>query len=249
MTGQILEEALAGLEAALDHGLRWSGLVTQLRDLGIDQVNYAVLDLQTGTREEAGVIQYSSMDPTWIGHYLDRRLDLHDPHVRFVRERGFNPYRFSAEMGERLEDRREADVIAQAAEAGLRSQISVVFPDLLGNPDPIGGMTLGSSLPEDEFVRRFAGQEMALLTIGTMFHERSLGEVRGNQHGAKALTPRERDCLTLLAQGKRTARIAERLKIADSTVELHLRNARRKLKAKTAAQAVARALLFGEIAL
>ncbi len=249
MTGQILEEVMAGLAGAPDLGQRWAGLVRRLRNLGIDQVNYAVLDLQNGSREDAGVIQYSSMDPTWIGYYLDKRMDLHDPHVRFVRERGFNPYRFSAEMGELLDDRREASVIAQAAEAGLRSQLSVVFPDLLGNRDPIGGMTLGSRLPEREFARQFAGQEMALLTIGTLFHERSLGEVRRRQHGAKPLTPRERDCLTWLARGDRTARIAERLGIAEATAELHLRNARRKLKARTAAQAVARALLFGEIAL
>lgn len=66
---------------------------------------------------------------------------------------------------------------------------------------------------------------------------------------APLLSPRERHVVTLLARGLRTNRIAERLGISDATVELHLRNARRKLAASTSAQAVANALLSGEIAL
>lgn len=61
------------------------------------------------------------------------------------------------------------------------------------------------------------------------------------------LTPRERDCLLLLAQGLRTERIGERMNISAATAEFHLRNARRKLGAATREQALIRAAMLGLI--
>lgn len=64
----------------------------------------------------------------------------------------------------------------------------------------------------------------------------------------KPLTRRERLCLDLLAKGHRIQVIAIMLEIAPVTVEMHLRNARAKLKANTTPQAVAIAIKNGEIA-
>lgn len=243
----ILNESLEILSSAVDLNDRWRLLIDIMAGFGADQINYAVLDVASGGRASAGVIQFSNMDPTWIDHYLDTRLDLHDPHVRFVRERGIRPYRFHEELGAQLENPHEADVISQAAEAGLRSQFSVIALDRYGRGEPIGGMSIGSSLPAGEFFSAMDGQEMAMLSVAMMFHDLSQGEIRRVQAKAERLTPRERDCLTWLALGYRAGRIAERLGIAEVTVELHLRNGRRKLKARTSAEAVARGMLFGEI--
>ncbi len=61
------------------------------------------------------------------------------------------------------------------------------------------------------------------------------------------LSPRERDCLRLLAQGQRPKSIGHELNIATVTVDLHLRNARLKLGARTMAEAVAMAMRAREI--
>lgn len=239
-------ERLAGASGLAD---RWQQLTALMAGAGADQVNYAVLDTLNHDRANAPVMQLSTMDPGWIAHYLDARLDLADPHVRFVRQRGLRPYRFHAGMADALDNPQEADVIRQAAEAGLRSQISVIAPDPLGGTEPIGGMSIGSSLAADTFAAATRDKELALISTAMLFHNLSIGEIRRSQAGAQPLTARERDCLTLLANGLRTSRIAERLAISDATVELHLRNARRKLKARNSAQAVARGLLFGDIQL
>ena len=55
-------------------------------------------------------------------------------------------------------------------------------------------------------------------------------------------TSRECDCLAYVADGLRTADVAYRLGIAETTVEMHLRNARNRLGAKTRDQAVAIAI-------
>ena len=60
-----------------------------------------------------------------------------------------------------------------------------------------------------------------------------------------SLTPRERDCLAFVAEGHRTAEIAHRLGIAETTAEFHIANARRRLGARTRDHAVALALRAG----
>lgn len=57
------------------------------------------------------------------------------------------------------------------------------------------------------------------------------------------LSPREIECLLRLAMGDRHADISERLGVGKKAVEMHVFGARRKLKAKTATEAVVIAIL------
>ena len=59
------------------------------------------------------------------------------------------------------------------------------------------------------------------------------------------LSARERECLLWLASGLRTDRIAHRMGISSSAVDLYLANARRKLGARTRDQALLKAVLLG----
>lgn len=60
-----------------------------------------------------------------------------------------------------------------------------------------------------------------------------------------ALSGRERDCLGFVAQGKSDWEISVILSISQSTVHTHVENAKRKLGARTRAQAVARFICQG----
>jgi PAS domain S-box-containing protein len=62
------------------------------------------------------------------------------------------------------------------------------------------------------------------------------------------LTGREREVMTLIAAGRQTSEIGERLFIAPETVKSHVGNAMGKLGAHTRAHAVAIALVSGQIA-
>lgn len=57
--------------------------------------------------------------------------------------------------------------------------------------------------------------------------------------GAAELTPRQRQIVTLIAQGATDAEIATTLRISRSTAHKHVQNARRRLRAKTRSQLVA----------
>jgi LuxR family quorum sensing-dependent transcriptional regulator len=61
------------------------------------------------------------------------------------------------------------------------------------------------------------------------------------------LTPREREVLTWAAAGKTAWETSEILSVAEKTVRAHLESIRRKLNVVTTTQAVAMALLIGEL--
>jgi DNA-binding CsgD family transcriptional regulator len=242
-----LAHFLDTLNAAKGVDDRWNHLTRFMGDHGADVINYAVLNTLEFSRAEASVTQFSNMSSDWIEHYLAQRLDLHDPHVRYAREGGVEPYRWDERRTGFLTSEDGRNVLSLAAEAGLRSQISMVAPDPSGRGEPIGGMTIGSSLHDGEYFRAIAGKEAMLISAAMLYHHSAIGEIRRHQVSARPLSPRERDCMTYVASGLRTARIAEKMHISEVTVDMHLRNAREKLRARTTAQAVARAMIFGDI--
>lgn len=73
-----------------------------------------------------------------------------------------------------------------------------------------------------------------------------------DEHGGRTSTPallseREREVLNLLAVGLTGEQIADRLYLSPETVRTHVRNARARLGARTRVEAVAKALILGEI--
>lgn len=241
-----LHEALALCRDVEGH---WSVLTGFMARHGADVINYAVLNTLADERSIARVTQFSNMDSSWIEYYLDQKMDLDDPHVHYLRECNHRPYLFDEAAVRRLEDERGREVLLMAADAGLKSQLSVIAADPKGARDPIGGMTIGSSVRSPEYFKAIDGKEVMLLTAALVFHNHCIGEIRREQVGAQSLTQRERDVMAYVALGRRTSRIGEQMGLADVTVEMHLRNARRKLRAATAAQAVARAMIFKDIEL
>jgi len=68
------------------------------------------------------------------------------------------------------------------------------------------------------------------------------GEVQGP---GEQLTPRELEVLNLVAQGLTGKQIATRLAVSRSTVRTHVEHVREKLRCRTRAEAVARAMAMG----
>lgn len=83
------------------------------------------------------------------------------------------------------------------------------------------------------------GESRSIYMAGLMLTER-LMEFALPAADLPALTPRERDCLAYVADGRTDRQIAELLSISEPTVRFHLNNARQKLGAANRAQAVAR---------
>jgi DNA-binding CsgD family transcriptional regulator len=72
-------------------------------------------------------------------------------------------------------------------------------------------------------------------------------ELVKKQPAGPDLSPREHDCMALVAAGLSDGEISDKLKVSATTVRFHIDNARRKLGSLTRAQAVARLAAFGRL--
>lgn len=78
-------------------------------------------------------------------------------------------------------------------------------------------------------------------------HERLCDLRKSEMQDSRSLSARETECLLWLSRGLRNDRIAERMRISPATVELHIANARKKLKSSTREQALVKAVMMGAI--
>jgi DNA-binding CsgD family transcriptional regulator len=133
----------------------------------------------------------------------------------------------------------ERDLIAQGSEElGIQTGMSVTI-----RPHPTGA-GIGWNLMTGHCVREFAQLRAHYEPDWRAWCQLVFAglTMQGSDTDAPSLTPREQDCLAYIADGKRTVAVAYRLGISETTVEMHLRNARNRLGAKTRDQAVAIAI-------
>lgn len=245
--GQKLGDTFAALVAAETPQDRWTALTRGLAGVGLDQVNYAFLDFATFSRMDArGDPAMTTMRDDWISHYVEQGYDLDDDVVAHVRAGRSDPKFFRLSRPDHFRHRTIAE---EAREAGLQAGLLTPLPGPWGDLLPAAGIVMGSSLGEDETARITEAHATDLIALAYLVHTSMSGELLRLRAGVSPLSSREKDCLQLTAVGLRVSQIADRLMIADVTVNLHLRHARRKLAARTLPEAVSKAMLYRQIAL
>jgi len=222
---------------------RWKALTRGLARIGLDQVNYAFLDLETHDRMQArGEPAMSTMRSDWIEYYVERQYDLADPLVDHVRAGRCEPLLF-----ETAQDFGASQVLNEADEAGLKAGVLISLPGVIGSAGPGAGIVVGSTMGAPETFRLIRENGRDLVALANLFHAGAVGELMRRRYGAAQLSPRERDCLQAVARGRRISAVAYDLELAEVTVGMHLKNARKKLGARSLPEAVARGLLFQQI--
>ena len=224
---------------------RWRKFTAALANIGCDQINYGFLDIETAARMDARCDPHlSTMTSDWIDHYVDQRFDLVDHALAHVRAGNYTPMQWTDAPSRGT---RSFAAFKEAQDAGLKSGILVPLAGPFASNLPGAAIMVGSSASEEEFRKMFNQSLPELISLAHLFHAGAVGELVRRHDNATSLSVRERDVLQFLARGDRIDQVAYRLTLARVTVELHLRNARKKLRCKTVAEAVARAMLYGEI--
>ena len=105
---------------------------------------------------------------------------------------------------------------------------------------------------ETDFGKAGSRQHYAMEFVRGLIARSATGPSADNRDGQarigiQKLTQRERECLSLLAEGKMTAGIAENLGIAEVTVNKHFMQAKKRLGASTREQALAIAMSAGAL--
>lgn len=116
--------------------------------------------------------------------------------------------------------------------------------------DPERGLgigLLGSDLPRPQFEAFIEEQGAALVLAVHHADHRMVNLSRAIDAAESSIAPlarREAECLELLTSGLSNSEIAKRMQITVHTVQAHLTTAKRKLRAATREQALARAIRF-----
>jgi DNA-binding CsgD family transcriptional regulator len=125
------------------------------------------------------------------------------------------------------------------AQLGIKSMLHVPIHLSKGQ---IGLVNWGGAGAPGELSEILPDIAAELLLIGHLFmrnYDAEMGQGKSSSEDRQRLTPREWDCLRMLAQGYREAEVAELLAISKSTLRFHIENVVRKFECKTRTQAIA----------
>jgi DNA-binding CsgD family transcriptional regulator len=181
--------------------------------------------------------------PQWCDRYFERKYYEIDPVVRrapmfsgpFVWDQLVD--RCQLQAGEQL-------VLNESREAGLKHGISV---PLFGPSGRVSVMSFASRFDDADPLHRMSRLNALAWQFHIAFAE--IAPVPKQNNTKVELTARERDCLRWTAEGKSSWDIGMILKISESTVNFHLKNAMRKFGTASRTVAVVKAIRLNLIEL
>ena len=222
-----------------------------LLSMQIEYVNYGTFELEDKIILQNGFAD-TNMPSTWIEEYLERELYEVDYVLRRITNlssnRPLNSFEFGEGMVKKLQggDRVSAPVLRGAADAGMKDAIGLIGVSPARGSEKglhyfafgLGGEKgVGSHIQSN--IRQIKIAACALI-------DRLRPEFEALRAGFQNnLTPREYDVLCGISEGSHREQIGFKLGITVATVDMHLHNLRKKLKAQTLSEAVARGFKFG----
>ncbi|MBW7849771.1 MAG: autoinducer binding domain-containing protein [Rhodospirillales bacterium] len=227
----------------------WNAVTRYFAGLGFTEVNYALFDPRQNASVEPMVRFYTTMDREWIEYYTDQRFDEVDATLKSVQTGATTPLFTGVHLSasfDRLTGE-EQNVMRLAGEAGWKSAMVLPLTSSFDASRNGGGISIAGGMPEREFWSLVRRHGLEMMVLAETLHRRIGGPIAQQLFQLPALSPRERDSLSYIARGLRIDQIADKLGIARVTVEMHLRNARKRLQARTLPQAVATAMRLGQI--
>ena len=139
----------------------------------------------------------------------------------------------------------EAEAVRQNVAMGVTAGISVSFPEVSLRSKGALGLIADTGLSHADVDRIFATRHAEIMAVANMMHLTIVHLPQLSRH--RALSPRQREALEWVADGKTTQDVALLMGVSPAMVEKHLRLAREALAVETTAQAVAKGALLNMI--
>ncbi|HTP38133.1 MAG TPA: autoinducer binding domain-containing protein [Steroidobacteraceae bacterium] len=202
---------------------------------GIDTFACGELDLNHRQRSVFYVIDWP---PAWREFYLKSRLIDHDPVIDTLSYRR-EPFTWSQLIHDRRFGKVGRAALRAAAAQGWLEGLVVPMP---GRGGRVGLVSMtGSNAAFDAEGRSY----LTLISFGFQLHVRALVAQQGFAAPPAGLSPREIECLRLVARGEPDLRVAAALGVARSTAHGFVESAKRRLQVHTRAEMIAVAVALG----
>jgi DNA-binding CsgD family transcriptional regulator len=253
-----LERLLAVMAAGGgDEGRIVAAYTDYLRDFGLDHFTLGFIEQGRG-RSDPALRIWTSLSDGWMEEYAARGFYAHDYVLHQVealdRARPVAAFDWGLHMVDRPDvSERTRPVLRGVGDAGLGAAMSFAGRHVEDGGERRFVVSFGCAAAPIEEARRRIEAHRNELVIAAFAMAPLLAPAldlplrRPGHETGPQLTGRERDVLARFAQGLRPDRIAERMGLSKRTVDMHAANARRKLGARTLAEAVARGVRRGLI--
>ena len=246
-----LFDLLNALDNSLNVSDAWQAGLVFFRKYGGNQITYA------HERQDGSIVFLTTLPDWWMTCYLENDYASQDPLIDIGRTY-FSPTRFDTkDLNLPISvSAPAAKMLQEFAETGSSS--GFVIPTMAPSTLTLSVFSVANTMEKQEFSLFYRDKKNALAFAAYAVHQRcqeldtylSKTDVhltpQKNTH-YPLLSPRERECLLWLCKGMRNDAIADRMGITRVTVEMHLRNCRQKLNARTREQAVVTAIKRGFI--
>jgi len=227
----------------------WDLGTSHFASLGFRRVNYGFTrfrHLKTiGDPDDA--LFLSTCDPDYVKRYFRGGFYARTPVFRWAeRSSGICTWTWvkeAYEAGRLSVD--EAEAVRQNMAMGVGAGISVSFPEVSSRSKGALGLIANPALGHAEVEAIFVAKRDEILAVANMMHLTIVHLPQLSRH--RALSPRQREALEWVADGKTTQDVALLMGVSPAMVEKHLRLARDALSVETTAQAVAKGALLNMI--
>jgi DNA-binding CsgD family transcriptional regulator len=139
----------------------------------------------------------------------------------------------------------EVDAVRQNAMTGVTAGISVSFPDASSRSKGALGLIADPGMTHADVDAIYADRKEEIEAVANMMHLTIVHLPQLSRR--RALSPRQREALEWVADGKTTQDVAILMGVSPAMVEKHLRLAREALAVETTAQAVAKGAMLNMI--
>jgi DNA-binding CsgD family transcriptional regulator len=227
----------------------WSLHVERMAEFGFDRLLYGFTRFKRSIADldPDDIMILSNLSQNYLDGFFGRGHFRHLPSSRWALENdGACSWRWLdvlAEIGEMSEDERRA--IAFNRSMGIDAGYSISFPANSSRAKGAIGLCARSGLDQDAVDAIWQAHGREIMVLNQITHLRIINlpfDVK-----RQALTPRQREVLEWVGDGKTSQEIATILGVNPATVDKHLRLARETLDAETTAQAVLKASFNNQI--
>lgn len=227
----------------------WALGTRHFASLGFSRVNYGFTRFRHATTigDPDDALFLSTCDADYVNRYFRGGFYARTPVFRWAeRSSGICTWAWvkeAFEAGRLTAD--EADAVRLNAAMGVTAGISVSFPNASSRSKGALGLIADIGLSTADVEAIFAERGTEILAVANMMHLTIVHLPQLSRH--RALSPRQREALEWVADGKTTQDVALLMGVSAAMVEKHLRLAREALAVETTAQAVAKGALLNMI--
>ncbi|MGA0538953.1 helix-turn-helix transcriptional regulator [Neotabrizicola sp. VNH66] len=227
----------------------WDLATGHFRSMGFSRINYGFTRFrhQRTIGDPDDALFLTTCDADYAQRYFRGGFYARTPAFRWAeRNSGACTWKWvkeAFEAGRLSAD--EVEAVRQNVGMGVLAGISVSFPEASQRAKGALGLIADPGMDTEAVEQLFAARKDEIVAVAQMMHLRIVQ--LPHLARARALSPRQREALEWVADGKTTQDVALLMGVSPAMVEKHLRLAREALAVETTAQAVAKGALLNMI--